>query len=372
MRWIITASDWRKITRKRRSSQGNSRSIQVWSFGDGNVTNGSYPSGTHVYTDVGTYTVRLDAYTAGLGWRTITKTNYITVPNPTGIQMHFIALDQKNGMQVATVNTGIKNISSGVWRNVTGSSGRFWIQDTGSNHEYQLTAGEGIGVDLTAIGYDESYNSVTVQNGTSATNPMPLYMSKTSDAIYNGTWNLVVNLNDCDTGKPLPAATLTVTTGMNGWCTAGCLPTYTSGGMYSWYNVTASLIAYVDMKKSYYQAKTDTIQLQYPTNYTTTKTYCLSPIGSTITPTATPTINGSVIVTTVPTTGAYPVPTDTYGNPITDNEEKGLAAFGLLVDAAYAIMGIVVGCIFIWLLWMVVYLISGGKIIDKIMRRGRR
>jgi hypothetical protein len=80
-----------------------------------------------------------------------------------------------------------------------------------------------------------------------------------------------------------------------------------------------------------------------------------------------------VVVTTAPTgTGVYPTPTDIHGNPIIDNEGKGLAAFGLLVDAAYAIMGIVVGLIFIWLLWMTVYLVTGGKIIDKIMKRGRR
>ena len=80
-----------------------------------------------------------------------------------------------------------------------------------------------------------------------------------------------------------------------------------------------------------------------------------------------------MVVTTGPTgTGAYPTPTDTSGNPITNPNDKGIAAFMLLVDAAYAIMGIVVGLIFIWLLWMTVYLVTGGKIIDKIMKRGRR
>ena len=70
--------------------------------------------------------------------------------------------------------------------------------------------------------------------------------------------------------------------------------------------------------------------------------------------------------------GVYPVPTDASGQPITSAAGKGYAAFGVLIDAVYAIMQIVVGLVLIWLMWMCVYLMTGGKIIDKIMKRGRR
>jgi hypothetical protein len=80
----------------------------------------------------------------------------------------------------------------------------------------------------------------------------------------------------------------------------------------------------------------------------------------TATPTATPVIPG----VTVTSTG---VPVSTY-----TQTEKGTRAFGVLIDSAYDIMVIAVGCVIIWLMWLVVYLMTGGKIIDKIMRRGRR
>ena len=132
------------------------------------------------------------------------------------------------------------------------------------------------------------FQYITIQNGTTPTLPYPIYLRANNDKIYNGTWNLGITLTNCDTGAKLDGATVKLTTGMNGWCTQGCLPNNPqSNGYYFFSNVTASLVAQVTMSKAYFTSKTDTYQLIYPTNYTTHKQYCLAPLGSTITPTQT-------------------------------------------------------------------------------------
>jgi hypothetical protein len=189
---------------------------------------------------------------------------------------------------------------------------------------------------------------------------------------YDGTWNLNAIVTDYTTGKPVGDATLTLITGLNGWCTNGCSPNtkYDSlTGTYGFHNVTSSTIASLTIVAQNYNTVTDTITISSPSNYTTTKYYKLVPKNAVITTTTTS--SGGTTTTAVTTVGTMVQPTDAYGNVITDSTEKGIAAIGLLVDAVYVIMGIVVGCLLIWLMWIVVYLITGGKIIDKIMRRGR-
>jgi len=317
---------------------------------------------------------------SGIPTTSPTQTPTTTPSDPNATTMWFVAMDATSHAQIATLSTvGIKNISSGVWRNTTNQNGLFYVSDTGATHEYTIKVGQSIGVDISANGYvdtdnqasNHSYHAITVESRSSS-NPYPIYLTKTTDVTYDGTWNLNAIVTDYTTGKPVGDATLTLITGLNGWCTNGCSPNtkYDSlTGTYGFHNVTSSTIASLTIVAQNYNTVTDTITISSPSNYTTTKYYKLVPKNAVITTTTTS--SGGTTTTAVTTVGTMVQPTDAYGNVITDSTEKGIAAIGLLVDAVYVIMGIAVGCLLIWLMWMVVYLITGGKIIDKIMRRGR-
>jgi hypothetical protein len=307
-------------------------------------------------------------------------TVYVQMAPTSASPMYFEVRDWKTKVALGTINVNIQNISSGEWRNVTNTPGDFAVADTGASHQYPTVTGQSVGIGVSALGYlnpndqskTELFQYIAIQNGTAPpNNPYYIDLLANNDKIYNGTWNLDIALTDCDSHAALNGATVNLITGLNGWCTGplGCFPNnIVAGGHYVFTNVTASLVASYTMGKPGYQSKTDTIQLVYPTNYSTSKAYCLLQIGSTSTATPTPTFtgNGTQVVTTGPTTaGGYPTITGSAS-------DKATAAFNVFVDAAYAIATIVVGIIFIWLLWMTVYIITGGKIIDKIMKRGRR
>ena len=70
------------------------------------------------------------------------------------------------------------------------------------------------------------------------------------------------------------------------------------------------------------------------------------------------------VTVTITPTGA-PTPDDR------DDLIKAEDAFSKWMDQLGAITDITIGVLYIWLLWLTVYIITGGRIIDKIMKRGR-
>jgi len=71
---------------------------------------------------------------------------------------------------------------------------------------------------------------------------------------------------------------------------------------------------------------------------------------------------------TIPPGGVTPVVTT---DPRTSTE-KAMNAFSKWMNVLGDITDIVIGVVIIWLMWITVYMITGGKIIDKIMKRGRK
>jgi len=79
-----------------------------------------------------------------------------------------------------------------------------------------------------------------------------------------------------------------------------------------------------------------------------------------------------LVVTTVPTATIGPGgTTPVYVDPRNDTK-KATDAFSKWMNVLGDITDIVIGVVIIWLMWITVYMITGGKIIDKIMKRGRR
>lgn len=76
-------------------------------------------------------------------------------------------------------------------------------------------------------------------------------------------------------------------------------------------------------------------------------------------------LSGSTILTLT-------VPTTTVTSGVRTDTEKATDAFSKWIDVLGDITDIAIGVVIIWLMWITVYMITGGKIIDKIMKRGRK
>jgi hypothetical protein len=271
--------------------------------------------------------------------------------------------DAISGNLLQDTTTGIKNTTTGVWRNATLAYGIRMYDCTDPGFLYPLSVGQTIELAANKTGYEEDNITFVIPVADPGGYPATLWLTPTASAPTLGTVNFIIKVIKNYDHTPISSASVTLTTGVS--------PQYTNtlstdvNGMVSFINVTASTSASVDIHHISYQSVSAYISGVTP-NTTHKPIYEMILIG------ATPV---TTVATAHPTTAAvstYPVPTDANNNPITDPTLQGFAAFGVLVSSAYAIMQIVVGCVIIWLMWMTVYLITGGKIIDKIMRRGRR
>jgi hypothetical protein len=65
-------------------------------------------------------------------------------------------------------------------------------------------------------------------------------------------------------------------------------------------------------------------------------------------------------------------PTQTKGATQSEGEFQAFRAFDAIAGALWGWAQIAIGIVSIWLLWILVYEMTGGKVIEKIMRRGRK
>ncbi len=328
----------------------------AWNFSDGYTTTVQNPY--HVFPAFGQYNVSLTASNQyGTG---TTKYRLVNISSGiiTGISSFLDVRDAATGIYIGNVTVGIRNLTDMSWRNTTSSTGAVIFNSTGSSYQYPLSVGQTIGYGASALGYVESSTNDTLMYNNWLTT---LFLTRIDQQVSNGTWSIIITVKRNLDAAPISGATVTVTSGVSG---VGMWQQSTDmNGIASFINITPSTLALVEASKPGYQSNSLVVQV-FP-NTTQHKTIELVGVGQTpvVTPVAT--------ANTTPVSTVYPVLTDANGVPITSPEGKGFAAFGILIDSAYLIMQIAVGCVIIWLMWMVVYLMTGGKIIDKIMRRGR-
>ena len=81
---------------------------------------------------------------------------------PTGIKLYVDVKDSIYGSYINNIGFGVKNTTSGVWRNSTGQSGALYIDSTGASHEYPLAIGQTVVVAASKAGYLPDWESVTI------------------------------------------------------------------------------------------------------------------------------------------------------------------------------------------------------------------
>jgi len=108
-----------------------------WSFGDGNITATNLAYISHLYSDQGTYTVRMDYYKNQGAADFIQKINYISVgiPNATKTK-YYQTIDGTSGNIVTNSSIQLNDIENSSWTNATGltADGMSYITTLAGHH----------------------------------------------------------------------------------------------------------------------------------------------------------------------------------------------------------------------------------------------
>lgn len=162
-----------------------------WYWGDGQITNTSRSTATHTYDNEGIYTVILNYYDPAGTLYGITKTNYVLVSNPTGLAVN---LDIKNAITGALVQdstVGIKNTTTGVWRNTTAPTGLVYFTSTDPGYLYPLSQNQSITLAANKSGYQDASKTFNIPYNNYRE---ILYMVPTSVVNSTGNGTVVVNV----------------------------------------------------------------------------------------------------------------------------------------------------------------------------------
>jgi len=137
-------------------------------------------------------------------WINITSTPI----QATGISFWVHNTDPITGAKVAFSQVGIRNQTTGAWRNISTNSGDVKFSATDFNGTEKLTAGQTIGLNGWAPGYEYTYVNVTIPYDLWEYN-LNLIRTDALPAADNST--MIVNVINTYTTAPLSGVTITLT-----------------------------------------------------------------------------------------------------------------------------------------------------------------
>lgn len=266
-------------------------SIVKWTFGDGTLSNTTTSSLTalHTYTAVGTYTVRLDTYDSTYGWQNFTRSEYIAVTNPSGVVFNVDIKDSISGALIQDAGFGVKNTTTGVWRNSTSPTGLLYVDSTDPGFLYPLSINQTITIAANKTGYGSASKTFQIPYDNYREY---LYLVPSTVVNATGAGTVVATVISNAHGTPISGASVTLDTGQIG--------VTNSAGAVTLYNVTAGT-RYANVVDPGYQ--------------TTSQSFTLT-AGETRMLIIQLVRDGETPVPTFAQLTPTPVPTDTYGNPI--------------------------------------------------------
>jgi len=178
---------------------------------------------------VGNWGVNLTAYNSW-GNSTISRAAYFEVSGGAG-NYTVVNLDIKNsqtGALVQDATCGIRNTTSGIWRNTTAPTGLIYYDATGTAWEYPLSVGQLITLAAGGTGYKPSFVNLTIPYSNYR---QVLYLVPSSIVNATGTFTLVVSTVADKTGVQISGASVVLDTGQ--------MQSTNSAGVTTFYNVTA-------------------------------------------------------------------------------------------------------------------------------------
>ena len=142
-----------------------------------------------------------------------------------------INLDIKDALTGALIHnsgTGIRNVTSGTWRNSTSPTGLVYFDSTGAAYEYPLSIGENITLAGSGTGYKPDSITFAIPYSN-----YRAYLNLVPNTVINatGTFTLVVTVVNNKNGLPITGASVTLDT--------GAMKASNSAGAATFRNVTA-------------------------------------------------------------------------------------------------------------------------------------
>ena len=227
------------------SNQTVQNTWRKWNFGDGSIDNSSASPVTHVYSNPGVYSVRLDTWSLAHGYFDLTKSEYITTISPSGYQLLHYVKNSESGVLIDGATIGLKNTTSGKWVYSTASTGyKVWNLDAdgiplGANQTVELYAYKS-GYTATNSTLTIPYDSYTHYS----------FMLPTSVVNATGTGTLVVTAVKNSDGTPLSGVSIILDTNQLGMTNAAGATTMRNVSAGS-RTLQATLNGYQSMEKSF-------------------------------------------------------------------------------------------------------------------------
>jgi hypothetical protein len=288
-----------------------------WSFGDGTIGTGTTAIVNHTYQNPGIYSVIMNFFNMSGYAQTVTKNNYILASTPGGMIVNLDVKSAVTGALIQDSSVGIKNTTTGVWRNTTAPTGLVYFSTTDPGYLYPLSQNQSITLAANKTGYSSA--SVTF-NIPYTEYRARLFLMPTTIVNETGTGTVVANVIRNKDGLTISGASVVLDSGQMG--------TTNSAGAVTLYNVTAGQrYASVSDSGGGYQST------QYAFNLTAGETKLIviqmvrvgeTPVPTYVTPTSTIAPNS----TYDPNDPNSPV----YGNKTASqiNIEGGAAVLGML------------------------------------------
>jgi hypothetical protein len=303
-----------------------------WSFGDG--SSASTQSVTKYFPVLGAYNISLKVVspsnsTGATAYHTLNVIPYNMASNVT---LNYDVRASDTGALLAGASIGIQNTTDNIWRNSTSPTGLSYFKSTEPGNLYPLSVGQTVGLYAGMTGYQSSTENVTIPyDGYHA------YQYLIPNGVVNatGAGTVVVNVVGNSNGIPISGASLTFDTGQ--------LAITNTAGSATVYNVTAGNRTIQTSAPNYQSAVTGAIITAGATNGV-----LIQLVGVGQTPVAT----YAPGVTT-------PVPTDTYGNPISGNTSSS----ALNTTSSAGILTMLAELIQLWPLGVLLVLLKAIKAI---------
>jgi len=302
-----------------------------WTYGDGQTGSSITAISNHTYSNPGIYSVSM-GYTnlSGVNY-TISKSNYILTSNASGMIVNLDVKDAISGALIQDSTVGIRNTSTGVWRNTTAPTGLVYFSTTDPGYLYPLTQGQSITLAANKTGYRDASETFAIPYNNYRAR---LFMMPTNVINATGTGTVVVNTIRNKDGLTISGISVVLDSGQMGI-------TNTAGAT-TLYNVTAGTryVTLTDPDKGYQDAKST-----FNLSAGETKLVVLQMVRVGEQPVETP---GSPTPTPTGTYDPNDPNSPVYGNYTTSqiNEQGGAGVLGMLAQLIALWPLVVVGVLF--------------------------
>jgi hypothetical protein len=127
---------------------------------------------------------------------------------PVTVRLNLDVKDSSLGFYLDGVDIGIKNTTSGIWRNSTGHSGAIFFDSTGTNYEYPLSINQNVILAASKAGYFPQSKNVTITSDGQLITIGLVQINGTAPS--SGNFTAIIGSTDSQTGNPISGASITV------------------------------------------------------------------------------------------------------------------------------------------------------------------